>query len=171
MADPLRFTVVGKPMAWMRTDGSGRRRFRPTKLTAWYDRVGFAAVAAAGAARRAWPMRGPLRLRVIAVFQRPGKTALKTLRSIPGMGEVYDATTAAGLRCPRLETPDADNIAKGIADALEHVGAIHNDREVYVAKPLTLYAAPGEAPHTEVVLCRPGLSAILADPHLTPGEP
>lgn len=171
MGDRLAFTIPGQPVAWMRTGGRGRNRFRPTRLDAWYQRVGLFALAARSAQRVEAPLRGCLRMRVIAVFPRPGRTALATLRSLPGAAEVYEATTAAGLRCPRLETPDCDNMAKGIADALEHAGVLHNDRELYAEEPMTLYAAPGEAPHTEVVVWRPTLDEILSDPHLRPEAP
>ena len=47
---------------------------------------------------------------------------------------------------PRPSTPDADNIAKAVCDALETAGVLENDRFVTELNVRTLYTSKDDAP-------------------------
>lgn len=110
------------------------RRYRPTRTSDFYRTVAWLIGRQCPA-----PMRAPV-VSIVAVKARP----LRPPRA-------YPLHWGAG-RNPCLAKPDADNIAKGVLDALRHAGIYGDDCQVSALYVQTLYAAEGEEPHTLVTV-------------------
>lgn len=133
----VRFQIPGKPQPWTRTGGHGAQRYTAPK-TRQHKRL----ISQIGALHfRGRLLSGPLRLEVCAVFERP--------KSRPSC--IDAATWATGAACWRPSTPDGDNIAKAVMDALNGI-AWTDDAVVCELVSRKRYAAQGEAAHTEVTV-------------------
>lgn len=127
-----RAVIPGTPIGKGRPRFGRGRTFTPTKTATWEK-------AAAWAIRQAIPVSGlncPMALTIDAYFPRP-KAHSKRRRQ-------------------RLEvqavTPDADNIAKAVCDALEKSGAITNDSRICYLSVRKWYPPEGEEPRVVVEL-------------------
>ena len=93
--------------------------------------------------REAWagrsPLDEPLVLEVTALFARP-KRLLWKQRPTP--------------RQPQWGRPDADNVLKAVADALQRAGVLRDDGIISCVTVWKLYAAGDEGPGVRVVLSR-----------------
>jgi len=114
-----------------------------------------------------WPHDGPVVVDLVACFPRPKSLILRkhdgscSVARYPGPG-----------RQPHLNTPDIDNIIKGVLDGLNRAGIWKDDRQVVELHALAQYAALGDGPCTEITVrtydhesraSRPCLEAM--DPH------
>lgn len=97
----IKFVVPGIPTAWARTSSNGRVRFTPQK-----QRIagGVIQIIAADAMAGRAPLEGPVSMSVIAVWPWP-KAMTERKRGVAGSHF-------------RTSRPDADNVAKLVADAL-----------------------------------------------------
>jgi Holliday junction resolvase RusA-like endonuclease len=82
---------------------------------------------------------------IVAVFRRPDERPVSVPRE----------AWALGTRLPRAADPDADNLAKGVLDALQLGRAVaqrwlSDDNRVVGLTVHKLYGAANEAPHVEV---------------------
>jgi len=139
MSTPMTLTVIipGPPVAKGRprvsTRGGIVRTYTPKRTASW---EAFAVATMLEHWGQIEPLRGSLRLSIIALFPRPKRLMWKT-RPMP--------------REPHLGRPDADNLAKSVCDALEKWG-IHNDSTIWSLEVRKLYAAGNEGPGTYIIL-------------------
>lgn len=82
------------------------------------------------------PVEGPVILQVTAVFPRPKGMVWKS-KPMP--------------RVPHTKKPDADNVAKSAADALNQI-AWRDDSQIYYLIVQKFIAAGDEQPHTRIVI-------------------
>lgn len=116
----LEFTVLGKPVAWARARQNGRRFFTAPKQASYKDTVLLQAMVAGG---KDWkPLEGPVTITVTAYFN--------------GKGGVHP------------KRPDADNILKLVADALNGYAYL-DDGQIVNAVTLKFQS---KEPRTEVVV-------------------
>ena len=151
MTTPLvTFIVPGSPPIARRVR-AGRRRgskriqiYQADETVADEQRV-------ADAARRSGvllPIDVPLRVDVVAVFDRPASRP----RSVPA--EVW----RTGRRVSRPATPDRDNVDKAVLDGMqvrgrfEARGMLANDGQAADGRVRKVWAAKGEEPHTVVTV-------------------
>lgn len=135
--DPVafaKFTIPGKPVAWMRVTGITKRH-KPKELVDWYERVrsNFTAWVYESDARKfmTFPHAGPVGLALTAYL--PAAEELMQTRP--------EAIRGGSLPCDQV--PDLDNIEKGIGDALEGYAWV-NDRQIVSLTGLKLWTAPGD---------------------------
>lgn len=124
-----RFIVKGRPEPQRRaratTRGGHVRMIDDPKNQAYADKIRWAWLAAG----RDDHGQAPIMLTLTAVFPRP-----------QGHFKKDGTLSAAGLRAPSyVSTPDADNIAKAVCDALNG-NAFHDDRQVVGLKVTKLWA-------------------------------
>ncbi|WP_068305852.1 RusA family crossover junction endodeoxyribonuclease [Pararhodobacter sp. CCB-MM2] len=102
----IQFTIPGKPFAKQRpratAKGGFARVYTPKETVSFEQQVG--AIAAPLFAR---PIAGPVRLRIIAIFE-PAASWPKKKR-------------AAHLHRPHTQKPDSDNVSKAIKDGLNRI--------------------------------------------------
>ena len=120
--------IPGQPVA------KGRPRFSrnghahtPRKTALWADRASIIMRDVCGTAM----MDGPLKLEVIAVFQRPKNRYRK--RDPDG-------------RYWHTVKPDKDNVEKSVSDALQKAGVVRDDSCICTGPTSKFYAAKGEGP-------------------------
>ncbi len=101
-AEFVAFTIPGEPVAFARSGGNGKIRFTPKRQR---DFMALAKLAAAKAMAGAPPMSGPLRMAIRASYIVPSSWTKKR-------------RDAARWRTAR---PDADNVAKLVADAINSI--------------------------------------------------
>lgn len=94
----LEFTVHGMPVPWMRTEGSGKRRFTPKRQRDYQRRVAHAALSAY---RGAPLMMGPLRIHVSFGLEdrrpRDLDNLTKTIKdALNGIAWIDDAQVTSG---------------------------------------------------------------------------
>ncbi len=134
---PIRFTVPGKPVAKGRAQASviaGHVRMRtPAKTVAYESTV---ALVASQAMQGRELMEGPLRLSVVAYFPMAKSWPKKKVEAAR-RGEVLPTSR-----------PDADNVAKAIADACN--GICYADDAAIVS--LAVVKAFADVPRVEVVI-------------------
>lgn len=144
--DQIVIDVTGEPVAWSRSRAArtnvGIRFFQSKKQEAWQDD-------ARSVARRVMgqrpPLDGPLTIVVEAVFPMPSSWPIWLRDRVKG-GEFVAHTG----------TPDLDNLAKNIGDALNKVVWL-DDRQITEA---TLTKRYGERPALRItVRAREGLHA------------
>ncbi len=98
MIDPaLRFEIPGRPQAWKRAGRGGGKSFTPAPVKQWQQRI-------QQRARLLWGHRPPIVERFLG---------LRIYVSMP--------LTKKGAETRPLRFGDADNICKGIADALQGI--------------------------------------------------
>lgn len=132
MSRELLFFVPGRPQAWERTEGSGRRRFKADLTKAAQQRCqqyARAAVRHHGFER----LTGPVRLWVRAVFKRPDRRPKKVSADDWAVGEPM----------VRPCTPDADNVVKLVSDALNGIVYV-DDAQVVDERSWTEWGVEGE---------------------------
>ena len=116
----------GRPRATVR--GGQVRTYTPKRTQLWEAR-------ASVVLRDAWgkraPLDGPVRVKILALFPRPGRMVWKR-KPMP--------------RAPFVSSPDADNVLKAVLDAAEKAGVLRNDRTVYAVSMEKLYASGAEGP-------------------------
>lgn len=122
------FSVPGVPVAWARARTRGGAYFTAPKVKAWKDRVLTCALAAG-----VQPLQGPVCVSIRAYWPCTGTPRKKKPRP-------------ARYKTSR---PDADNIAKGICDALNGQ-AWADDAQVVTLEVRKFHAAQGEPPRTVV---------------------
>lgn len=122
------FIVNAKPEGQPRVRPIGGHRGWYVPRTAFFQ----ACVWQAKAAKPPQPLDGPLRLEVAAVMPRP--------KSAPKWKHWHTAP------------PDADNITKGVKDAMTHAGWWKSDALVCDERTTKRLAKPGEAPHAVVMV-------------------
>lgn len=106
MTTPINITVLGKPHGWQRTDSKGSQRYTAPKTRSYEKTV---ADEAALVMKPRQPMDGPVMLNVLAIFPIPVSWSKRKKAAAN-----YVTTK-----------PDADNILKAIADALN--GIVYTD--------------------------------------------
>ena len=127
------------PMACPRPRVFGNRAYMPDDYRRWKGD----AVMMLRALGRAWiGSRLPLRVSVAAVFERPNRRP---------EGVDSDAWKS-GSRVKRWAVPDADNVFKAVADALQDAGIVANDSDVEIGSVTRWYAAVGERAKVEISL-------------------
>jgi Holliday junction resolvase RusA-like endonuclease len=138
ISEPLiRLVIPGQPI------GKGRprigsiqgkaRAFTPQKTVRWEDAAVFAIGQAVGS-----PMLSfPLRVDIVAVFERP-KRMLG--RKWPNRREVHTSK------------PDKDNVEKIVTDALQKAGVIRDDCLICDGSTSKRYANRIESAHVEVLI-------------------
>mgnify|MGYP003351671925 CR=1 FL=1 len=124
------------PMAWPRPRRSAHGGvFMPQEYTDWKRRFGSIVLVGLGLRR----FSGPIRLSVDAYFPRPD-------RRPAGVGKsIWDT----GLPVKRWARPDADNIFKSVADALQDARIIENDYYVEIGFVRRFYCGLEEIPRIE----------------------
>lgn len=137
--------IPGDPVAKGRPRAcvvKGRARmYTPGKTAEWEAR-------AVAYLQRAWTrpaLTGPVRIEIHALFARPKRLVWKR-KPMP--------------RCPHLAKPDADNVAKTVADALEKAGVIENDSRAWELVVRKEHAAGGEQPGVRVVVSWEGEEVV-----------
>lgn len=144
MGATLTATVPGKPVPQGRPRFSrksgGRpiehpRAIDPLKSRQWKREVArIVREAAEGADWHRIESRRAVRVRIVAVYQRP--------KSLPG-----DERTFHTVR------PDADNLAKPTKDAITASGRVwRDDCQVAIEEVVKVYGRPGEAPRVEILI-------------------
>jgi Holliday junction resolvase RusA-like endonuclease len=98
----ITFVVPGKPFAWRRARSNGKVRFNDPAMEAHADTVKSIALQHFPA-----PLEGPVRLTVRAIFNVPQSWSKKR--------------QAATIWRPHTSTPDSDNLAKQLGDALNRI--------------------------------------------------
>lgn len=109
----LALWIPGLPIAWARVATRGFQRYTPEPYASWLAGAAGHVLAQRDPGARG-PMDGPVAL-AVRVFPN-------------GVGVVL--TPAADSARPKGLQGDLDNYGKAVADALEHGGAIVNDRKV-----------------------------------------
>lgn len=98
----IAFNIPGEPVAFARSGGKGAIRFTPKKQR---DFMGLVKLAAAGAMNGQPPLDGPLEMTIRATYLVPASWSKKR----------RDAAHW------RTSKPDADNLAKIVADAINEI--------------------------------------------------
>ena len=128
-------TIPGEPIGKGRPRATVRGGFVKTytpKKTADWER-GAAAVLSGK-----WsgpPLDGPVSVGLLALFPRPKRMVWKR-RAMP--------------REPFIRSPDVDNVAKAVLDALEKAGVLSNDKLVWSLDCVALYCDGTEEPRVVV---------------------
>lgn len=131
----LRATIPGEPIGKGRPRlGRGGRTYTPEKTAQW-EKMAAQAIALQIRERG---LDEPLALVVDAYFTRPVKH-----------GKRRRAT-----REPKPTKPDADNIAKAVADALEKSGVVVNDSRIAHLVVRKWWVGVGEHPRVDLALSR-----------------
>ena len=131
-------TIPGEPIGKGRpraTSRGGRVRTFTPKKTRAYEQAA-ARVLADGWHRE--PLRGAVRLFVVALFPRPGRMMWKR-KPMP--------------RTEHTARPDGDNVLKIIQDSLEKSGVLLRDQQVFQASITKLVCAGDEQPCVQIRLC------------------
>ena len=103
---------------------------------------GAALVLASQARRAGFPMgKGPIRVSVVAIFDRP----LSRPKSIR-------AEDWGGGRVKRWAKPDADNVLKAVCDALQDGGIVVDDCSIEIGSVVRVYAGLGELPCVQITV-------------------
>lgn len=133
----IRLVIPGQPI------GKGRprigtfrghgRAFTPQKTVRWED----AAVVAIRSAVGSPMLSSPLRLDIVAVFDRPKRMLAKKWQN---------------RRELHISKPDKDNVEKIVADALQKAGVIRDDCLICDGSTSKRYADRVEAAHVEVLI-------------------
>ncbi|HJW76560.1 MAG TPA: RusA family crossover junction endodeoxyribonuclease, partial [Thermoleophilia bacterium] len=112
----------------------GVRLYTPSATASWE-------AAAAAELRAAWagkpPIERPVHLLVRAVARRPKRL----MRQRDSAGRLW-----RGVR------PDADNVLKAVADAMQLAGVVRDDALIVRVEAESLYTAKHESPRVEIVL-------------------
>mgnify|MGYP003146583051 CR=1 FL=1 len=122
----------GRPRA---TSRGGRVRTFTPKSTRDYES---AAAAILAEKWRREPLRGAVRLFVVAMFPRPDRLRWKR-KPMP--------------RIEHISKPDGDNVLKIIQDCLEKSGVLLRDQQVFHATITKLVCDGSEQPRVEIRLC------------------
>lgn len=136
-----RIEVIGKPLGQPRQKQTVRGGHARNYLEATHPIHGFKSDI-----RRAWTfglLEGPLRCEITAIFQRPASKTRKR-------GE--------NPRLHHTSKPDADNIAKGVCDALNGVG-FKDDSQVVELVVRKFTGTPDELARVIVEICPAGVTA------------
>ena len=119
----------GRPRATVR--GGHVRTYTPKKTAHWE-------AVAASTLMESWdsvPLDGPASVGIVALFPRPQRMLWKT-KPMP--------------RCPYVQKPDVDNVAKAVLDALEKAGVLRDDKAVWSLDCVALYCSGDESPRVVV---------------------
>ncbi len=124
------FHIPGQPIAKGRPrfNRASGRAYTPAKTVKWES-------TAAVMIRSEWapqePLRGPVKMWLTVLFERPKYMVWKT-KAMP--------------RIPHLAKPDRDNLDKIVGDTLEKAGVVRNDSQIWWGHQEKWYAAGREAP-------------------------
>lgn len=130
----MRIIIPGQPIAKgrARSTRSGHH-YTPAKTANWTTRAAMEIRRVIGC-----PMfTGPVRVDVVAVFERPQRMFAKKW---PNRRELH------------ISKPDADNVCKIVYDALTKAGAINDDCQVCDGRVQKLYADRIESAHVEIII-------------------
>jgi Holliday junction resolvase RusA-like endonuclease len=119
--DVLYFTVPGEPKGKQRphfTSRGKKRAYTPAQTVAYEREIGWSAKAAI-AKRGEWILDGAFSIEISACF------------SIPKSWPKWQQEAAAAGEYPHIRTPDFDNIAKIVCDALSGITWVDDKRIVY----------------------------------------
>lgn len=126
MTQPLHFVIAGAPQAWQRAGkGAGGVHYTQPETAAWQETVG-------------WECKRAMRGREL--LQGPLELVLVFLLPIPAGWAAWKRAAALAGELVPTSTPDYDNLAKGVGDALNGV-AWHDDAQVVDAFTRKRYAA------------------------------
>lgn len=131
------FTVPGEPVGKARPRVTKRGITYTPRKTAEYERL--VRLCYVSKAHCALPLKGPIAMSVEAVFGIP-HSATKAER----------ARRESGMEAPQKK-PDADNILKACADALNGL-AYEDDKQICKALVTKRYCRTGEEPHVTITL-------------------
>jgi len=138
--------LSGDPMSCPRPRAIARNGhgaiFMPPAYVEWKKGAALRLAAQWSKAGREFGGKAPIRVSVVAVFART--------KSRPD--SVTLAQWASGGRVRRWVAPDADNIFKAVADALQDARIIANDSLVEIGFVTRWYGAIGEGAKIEIVL-------------------
>lgn len=135
----IRLTIPGEPVAKararsFRTKGGGIGHFTPERTRSYEAAVRSIAAEAMGALR---PFDGPVAMRLSAFFQAP-----KSLKKA-------DKELAEREALPVIKRPDADNIAKSVADGMN--GIVYKDDSQVFEVMVEKYYSPRPRVEVEIV--------------------
>lgn len=133
----MKIIIPGQPMGKGRPRASIRRgriaMHTPEKTANWTTRAAMVARQAIGACQHA----GPVRVDVVAVFERPQRMLAKKW---PNRREFHTSK------------PDRDNVDKIILDALTKAGVLADDAIVCDGRVQKFYADRIESAHVEITI-------------------
>lgn len=138
----IELVLLGKPRAWMRSGGMGKRRFEPKAQKTSKGVIQVYTLEALSKLGFAWPIDWLYRMRIDAFWPlAQGKYRKRHPRPME----------------PRGSTPDWDNLGKLVGDALEQI-LWANDRQIVDGRVLKWTANQGEPARTVVKVwaVRPG---------------
>lgn len=139
--DPV---AKGRPRAFTAVGGH-TRMYTPKPTVRWESHAAF--MMANAAQHRGY--EGPVRVVVDACKSRP-KSGGYPARKMDPDGE-----------CWRTKKPDADNVFKAVADALEKSGVIVNDKQIAEIRVRSLWASRG----------KPGSVSVMVEDLMVEGAP
>ena len=111
MTAPITFMIEGDPVQWARAGRNGRFSFTPKKQAVHMDVIRLAA----SRVFKGVPIEGPIELAVSFIYEWP-KSLSEKKRKAPGAHY-------------KTSRPDADNLIKIIADALNKI-MWHDDAQI-----------------------------------------
>lgn len=106
MTNPIHFEIQRPAIGWARARTSGKRFFTDDRTRAEKEHIG---IKAREAMRGHAVAAGPVTVRIIAQYRPP--------KSWPKWRQAF----AADHQCPKPTKPDADNIAKLVADGMNGI--------------------------------------------------
>lgn len=131
------FTVPGEPVGKARPRVTKRGVAYTPRKTKDYERL--VRLCYVSKVHRALPLKGPVSLSVEAVFGVP-RSISKAEQKLRHNGEIAPE-----------KKPDADNILKACADALNGL-AYEDDKQICMAAVTKRYCREGEEPHVTITL-------------------
>lgn len=118
------FEIPGEPLAFARAGSNGARRFTPAPQARFMDAI---RLVARSRMRGSAPLEGPLQMQIRAVYVAPASWSAKRKA-----GTIW-----------KTSTPDADNLAKIVKDALNKI-VYGDDAQVADLRVQKVYGpAPG----------------------------
>jgi len=126
--------IPGDPVPCPRPRATGHGVHMPEAYMAWKRKA--ALILANQAIRAGFPMgKGPVRVSVVAIFDRPLSRPASVKKEDWGGGRVK-----------RWSKPDADNVLKAVCDALQDAGIVSDDCHIEIGSVTRWYGSVGELP-------------------------
>jgi len=132
------FAAIGKGSVRLGIVGGHARAFKDSETRSWMCTVAQCAAPVLPSV----PLEGPLAVEIVAVLPRPDRLLRRSKRT----GELLGGASEGLMYAPTK--PDADNIAKGILDALK--SHWRDDRQVVALSVQKYYCEAGGMLRTEI---------------------